>query len=44
MCGLKGMESGFQEAFGPYAEKEGLVWSEFVKGMKKAKRYHVEVY
>merc|ERR1712039_1132519 len=44
MCGLKGMESGLQEAFGPLAEKEGLDWKEFVKGMKKAKRYHVEVY
>jgi len=44
MCGLKGMESGFKEAFGPYAEKEGLEWAEFIKGLKKAKRYHVEVY
>jgi len=44
MCGLKGMESGLQEAFGPLAEKDGLEWKEFVKQMKKAKRYHVEVY
>merc|ERR1712039_741846 len=44
MCGLKGMESGLQEAFGPLAEKEGLEWKDFVKGMKKEHRYHVEVY
>merc|ERR1712190_650984 len=43
MCGLKGMESGMQECFSPLAEKNGVVWSEFAKGMKKAKRYHVEV-
>eukprot|EP00420_Gonyaulax_spinifera_P030353 CAMPEP_0197881718 /NCGR_PEP_ID=MMETSP1439-20131203/9103_1 /TAXON_ID=66791 /ORGANISM="Gonyaulax spinifera, Strain CCMP409" /LENGTH=425 /DNA_ID=CAMNT_0043501345 /DNA_START=100 /DNA_END=1377 /DNA_ORIENTATION=+ len=44
MCGLKGMESGLKEAFGAKAEAEGLDWAEFVKSMKKAKRYHVEVY
>mmetsp|Transcript_40727 Transcript_40727/g.103674 ORF Transcript_40727/g.103674 Transcript_40727/m.103674 type:complete len:438 (+) Transcript_40727:66-1379(+) len=44
MCGLKGMESGFKEAFGPLAEKEGVEWTEFVKNMKKDNRYHVEVY
>merc|ERR1712151_856601 len=44
MCGLKGMESGMEECFSPIAEKNGLVWKEFAKGMKKADRYHVEVY
>jgi len=44
MCGLKGMERGMQECFGPLAEKNGMVWAEFAKSMKKAKRYHVEVY
>merc|ERR1712176_526714 len=44
MCGLKGMESGMEECFSPLAEKNGLVWKEFAKSMKKAKRYHVEVY
>lgn len=44
MCGLKGMESGMAECFGPIAEKNGLVWAEFAKAMKKADRYHVEVY
>jgi len=36
MCGLKGMESGMAECFGPIAEKNGLVWTEFAKAMKKA--------
>jgi len=44
MCGLKGMESGMQECFSPIAEKNGLDWIEFSKAMKKADRYHVEVY
>merc|ERR1711972_480112 len=44
MCGLKGMESGMEECFSPIAEKNGKDWKEFAKAMKKAKRYHVEVY
>jgi len=44
MCGLKGMEKGMQEVFGPLAESKGVVWDDFAKAMKKAKRYHVEVY
>ena len=44
MCGLKGMESGMAECFGPIAEKNGKNWVEFAKAMKKADRYHVEVY
>merc|ERR1712217_584412 len=44
MCGLKGMESGMAECFGAIAEKNGKVWADFAKEMKKAKRYHVEVY
>merc|ERR1719277_2626542 len=32
MCGLKGMESGMEEALGPIAESKGLVW----KGMEEA--------
>merc|ERR1711920_32773 len=44
MCGLKGMESGMEECFAPLADKNGMVWKEFAKSMKKAKRYHVEVY
>merc|ERR1711897_94111 len=44
MCGLKGMESGMEECFSPIAEKAGKDWKDFAKAMKKAKRYHVEVY
>jgi len=44
MCGLKGMESGMEECFSPLAEKAGLEWKAFAKEMKKAHRYHVEVY
>merc|ERR1712186_261774 len=44
MCGLKGMESGMEECFSPIAKKNGLEWKEFAKSMKKADRYHVEVY
>lgn len=44
MCGLKGMEAGMEECFSGIAEKNGLVWKEFAKSMKKADRYHVEVY
>jgi ferredoxin--NADP+ reductase len=44
MCGLKGMEAGMAECFSDIAEKNGLVWADFAKKMKKDKRYHVEVY
>lgn len=44
MCGLKGMATGLEEAFGPCCEKEGLDVKAFLKDMKKAGRYHVEVY
>mmetsp|Transcript_56240 Transcript_56240/g.134014 ORF Transcript_56240/g.134014 Transcript_56240/m.134014 type:complete len:395 (+) Transcript_56240:80-1264(+) len=44
MCGLKGMASGFEEAIAESCEKEGLDVKEYIKQMKKADRYHVEVY
>eukprot|EP00929_Paragymnodinium_shiwhaense_P057813 TRINITY_DN2895_c0_g2_i1.p3 TRINITY_DN2895_c0_g2~~TRINITY_DN2895_c0_g2_i1.p3 ORF type:complete len:114 (+),score=42.19 TRINITY_DN2895_c0_g2_i1:2-343(+) len=44
MCGLKGMEKGMAECFGPIAEQNGKDWTEFAKQMKKDHRYHVEVY
>ena len=43
MCGSKGMEAGLEECFGPLAVKNGLVWKEFAKSMKKADRYHVDL-
>merc|ERR1719242_2471584 len=44
MCGLKGMEAGMEDCFSAIAEKDGKDWKEFAKAMKKAERYHVEVY
>jgi len=44
MCGLKGMESGMEEALGPIAESKGIAWKDFVKSLKKEDRWHVEVY
>merc|ERR1711997_1176907 len=44
MCGLKGMEAGMEECFSEIASKNNLDWKEFAKSMKKAHRYHVEVY
>jgi ferredoxin--NADP+ reductase len=44
MCGLKGMESGIEEGLAPFAKKQGVEWSDFVKSMKKDHRWHVEVY
>merc|ERR1712217_397676 len=44
MCGLKGMEKGMEQCFGPIAEGKGIEWKEFVKSLKKEERWHVEVY
>lgn len=44
MCGLKGMEPPISETFTQEAEKRGLNWEQMRKQMKKAERWHVEVY
>lgn len=44
MCGLKGMEGGIEEGLSPFAAKQGVEWSDFVKKLKKEHRWHVEVY
>merc|ERR1719183_2689346 len=44
VCGLKGMESGLEEALGPLAAAKGLEWKDVVKTWKKEHRWHVEVY
>jgi ferredoxin--NADP+ reductase len=44
VCGLKGMESGMEEALGPLAAKEGKEWKDCVKEWKSQDRWHVEVY
>lgn len=44
MCGLKGMETGIEEALTSMAENNGTKWSDFQKQMKKEHRWHVETY
>lgn len=44
ICGLRGMEPGIEEALGAEASKEGIVWKEYVRSMKKEGRWHVETY
>ena len=44
MCGLKGMETGIEEALTSMAENNGTNWSDFQKQMKKQHRWHVETY
>ncbi len=44
MCGLKGMESGIDEAMVGTAEQNGVKWSDYQKQMKKEHRWHVETY
>lgn len=45
MCGLRGMEPGIDEAMTQAAAKNGVDWTEFLKGtLKKEGRWHVETY
>ncbi|MGK7924522.1 MAG: ferredoxin--NADP reductase [Spirulina sp.] len=44
MCGLKGMEPPIAETFTQEAEKIGMDWDAKRKELKKAHRWHVEVY
>lgn len=44
MCGLKGMEGGIEDALSALATNNGVEWSDFVRQMKKAHRWHVETY
>ena len=43
-CGLKGMMPGIQDMLKGVAEAKGLDYDEWLKGLKKAKQWHVEVY
>jgi ferredoxin--NADP+ reductase len=43
-CGLKGMMPGIQDMLQRVAEKKGLVWDDYFKGLKKNNQWHVEVY
>ncbi len=44
ICGLKGMEDGIDAALSMEAEKEGIVWKDYQRQLKKAGRWHVETY
>jgi len=43
-CGLKGMMPGIQDMLKEVAESKGLDYDEWLKGLKKNKQWHVEVY
>jgi len=43
-CGLKGMMPGIQSILKGVAEKKDVNYDEWLKGLKKAKQWHVEVY
>lgn len=44
ICGLKGMETGIDEALAAAAAKQGVEWKEYQRAMKKEGRWHVETY
>ncbi len=44
ICGLKGMEGGIDEGMASAASKNGVVWSDYQRTLKKAGRWHVETY
>ena len=43
-CGLKGMMPGIQDMLKSVAEKKGLEYDVWLKGLKAKKQWHVEVY
>ena len=43
-CGLKGMMPGILDMLKAVAEKKGLVFDDWLKGLKSKKQWHVEVY
>ncbi|UGV26296.1 benzoyl-CoA 2,3-epoxidase subunit BoxA [Rhodopseudomonas boonkerdii] len=44
LCGLKGMETGVEEALAEACTDIGLDWSSLKQQMREAGRYHVETY
>jgi benzoyl-CoA 2,3-dioxygenase component A len=44
ICGLKGMESGVEEALADACRKHGRDWSALKPEMRASGRYHVETY
>lgn len=43
-CGLKGMMPGIQDMLETVAKSKGLVYDDWLKGLKAKKQWHVEVY
>merc|ERR1712187_492569 len=43
-CGLKGMMPGIQQMLEKVATSKGLDYTEWLKGLKSKKQWHVEVY
>jgi benzoyl-CoA 2,3-epoxidase subunit A len=44
LCGLKGMESGVDEAFGDVCRQAEIDWAALKSAMRSEGRYHVETY
>ena len=44
ICGLKGMESGVDEAFSDICRHAGVDWAALKPEMRSSGRYHVETY
>ena len=44
ICGLKGMETGVDEAFADACRAASIDWSSLKPGMRESGRYHVETY
>jgi len=44
LCGLRGMQPGIEAALAECCAARGLDFKAWVSALKKAKRYHVEVY
>merc|ERR1719390_563717 len=43
-CGLKGMMPGIQDMLADVCKSKGIDYDEWLKGLKKSKHWHVEVY
>merc|ERR1712228_554246 len=43
-CGLKGMMPGIQDMLKEVCAEKGIEYDAWLKGLKKAKQWHVEVY
>lgn len=44
MCGLKGMEKGIDDIMTSLAARDGFVWSDYKKDLKRSEQWNVEVY